>query len=864
MAVVFEVAGASCHHFLAQYLVTLAERRGADNFKPHVNELDYVVGKAVRKMGPRVVLAQVDLQITGDESSYDFQRSWLLPVLRDNVQNTDLAFFIDYFYPLAERCRLRSHKCINYDDKIGKKIYETLEFQIWSLLPGFCNGATDLGESFRASFAKKLGDQLKIRKDLRMDILSSIRQLISKNLEHEKNRRVLAKFATNYLPIFYILYTTKPNGSDEKGQRLAVLETSKMYLRIAPKELVQEMFDNAFLAFSRESGFVKESTLDILQTQLPYQDKERIEKLYALVVKQVTSANHTEQKKAYRILEEIFSSGTEECNQFVLENLAQLQDVLLQSLAKASPSSQTYRLRCLVHIVRKLESGRKEFAFRVIPEAVLCIKAVNAKARAEAFTLVVCVAEMLLKWSEGKDTENALKEYMEVLFAGLAGSPSLINCTLLAITRVFYEFRDIFPDAVSEMLVSNVCLLLTSQAREVVGSSLSFLRVFVTTNAVYNTTRFLEPIMKALAEMSEDCKRHFRIKTRFLLERMVRKFGHDLLLGLVPKGDEVMQKRLKNIRKAHARKDKDDERRDKRRSGEDSDDEDGGDFKIRAKPKNMEEIMAEIDDSENDEMDMEEERSGKRKKSKKSRQQQQQQTFITERGGGGGGEGSIVDLLDPTAADKVTSQRPKSEAERTQMQESRRRKEKNGGFEIASDGRLIIKDSDSDDGEDGEEQELKRRRGHLMEDEGSEDEEKSENTFRALVSANAARKRKMAGTSAGASSRRSAAGGPPSSKYRAGGTGIHRPLEKKGAAGSAASVKSNNSFGSEYRSKKARGDVKRKGMPDPYAYVPLQRSSLNRRKRAKFEGTFKNVVKAAKDGAERGGKLATKMKKMKV
>lgn len=862
MAVVFDVAGASCHHFLAQYLVTLAERRGADNFKPHVNELDYVVGKAVRKMGPRVVLEHVDLQITGDESSYDFQRSWLLPVLRDNVQNTDLAFFIDYFYPLAERCRLRSHKCINYDDKIGKKIYETLEFQIWSLLPGFCNGATDLGGSFKR-IAKTLGDQLKIRKDLRMDILSSIRQLIGKNLEHEKNRRVLANFAKNYLPILYNLYTTKPVGSDEKGQRLAVLETTKMYLRIAPQELVQHMFDNAFKVFSRESDFVKESTLDILQAQLPYQDKERIEKLYALVVKQVTSANHTEQKKAYRILEEIFSSGTEECNQFVLANLAQLQDVLLQSLAKASPSSQTYRLRCLVHIVRKLEAGRKEFAFRVIPEAVLCIKAVNAKARAEAFTLVVCVAEMLLKGSEaeGKDTENALREYMEVLFAGLAGSPSLINCTLLAITRVFYEYRDVFPDAVSEMLVTNVCLLLTSQAREVVGSSLSFLRVFVTTNAVYNTTRFLEPIMKALAEMSDDCKRHFRIKSRFLLERMVRKFGHDLLLGLVPKGDEVMQKRLKNIRKAHARKDKDDERRDKRRSGEDSDDEDGGEFKIRAKPKNMEEIMAEIDDSENDEMDMEEEEgSGKRKKNKKSKQQQQQ-TFITEKGGG---VGSIVDLLDPTAADKVTSQRPKSEAERAQMQSSSRRT-KNGGFEIAADGRLIIKDSDSDDGEDDEEGEMKKRRGHMMEDEGSEDEDKSENTFRALVSANAARKRKMGGaSSAGASSRRSASGSGPSSKYRAGGTGIHRSLEKNGAAGAAASVKSNNSFGSEYRSKKARGDVKRKGMPDPYAYVPLQRSSLNRRKRAKFEGTFKNVVKAAKEGAERGGKLAGKMKKMKV
>jgi ribosomal RNA-processing protein 12 len=116
MAVVFDVAGSACS-FLSKYLLPLAERRGAENFH-FVNELDYVIGKAIRKMGPRVVLSYVDLQITGEETSFDFQRSWLLPVLRDNVQNTELAFFIDYFYPLAEKCRLRSHKCINFDDKV--------------------------------------------------------------------------------------------------------------------------------------------------------------------------------------------------------------------------------------------------------------------------------------------------------------------------------------------------------------------------------------------------------------------------------------------------------------------------------------------------------------------------------------------------------------------------------------------------------------------------------------------------------------------------------------------------------------------------------------------------------------------------
>lgn len=50
---------------------------------------------------------------------------------------------------------------------------------------------------------------------------------------------------------------------------------------------------------------------------------------------------------------------------------------------------------------------------------------------------------------------------------------------------------------------------------------------------------------------------------------------------------------------------------------------------------------------------------------------------------------------------------------------------------------------------------------------------------------------------------------------------ICRPL------GSAASVASG--VGSEYKSKKARGDIKKQGKHDPYAYLPLSRKNLNKR-----------------------------------
>jgi ribosomal RNA-processing protein 12 len=56
--------------------------------------------------------------------------------------------------------------------------------------------------------------------------------------------------------------------------------------------------------------------------------------------------------------------------------------------------------------------------------------------------------------------------------------------------------------------------------------------------------------------MSEDCKHHFRLKTRNLFDRLVRKFGFDTIVALVPASDTITHKRLRNLRKVQARKKK--------------------------------------------------------------------------------------------------------------------------------------------------------------------------------------------------------------------------------------------------------------------------------------------------------------------
>jgi len=43
----------------------------------------------------------------GHGDDVDLTRSWMLPVFRDHIQDTQIAFFADYFLPLASRLKLK-------------------------------------------------------------------------------------------------------------------------------------------------------------------------------------------------------------------------------------------------------------------------------------------------------------------------------------------------------------------------------------------------------------------------------------------------------------------------------------------------------------------------------------------------------------------------------------------------------------------------------------------------------------------------------------------------------------------------------------------------------------------------------------
>lgn len=135
--------------------------------------------------------------------------------------------------------------------------------------------------------------------------------------------------------------------------------------------------------------------------------------------------------------------------------------------------------------------------FDHLPEAVLCCKgaSVNKRCRECAFALINKMALLAIK------TENNLDNFLNALSAGLAGSIPMMSCTILALASVLHNCKsmsvlNLFKpknfcltfklnvlDEVSseqfEMIVNNICLLLTTGTREVVNAGLSFIKVII-------------------------------------------------------------------------------------------------------------------------------------------------------------------------------------------------------------------------------------------------------------------------------------------------------------------------------------------------------------------------------------------------
>uniref|UniRef100_A0A452V9S5 Ribosomal RNA processing 12 homolog n=1 Tax=Ursus maritimus TaxID=29073 RepID=A0A452V9S5_URSMA len=793
LCVFFQACGKQAHPVMKKCLQSLCDLRLSPHF-PHTAALDQAVGAAVASMGPEVVLEAVPLEIDGSEENLDFPRSWLLPVIRDHVRETRLGFFTTYFLPLATTLKSKAMDLAQAGRTVESKIYDTLQWQIWTLLPGFCTRPTDVAASFKG-LARTLGTAISERPDLRVTVCQALRTLITKGCEAEADRVEVSRFAKNFLPILFNLYGQPVAAGDTPAPRRAVLETVKTYLTITDPQLVNSFLEKASekVLDSTSSDFTRLSVLDLVVALAPHADEAAISRLYSTIRPYLESKAHGVQKKAYRVLEEVCASPQGPGARFVQSHLDDLKATLLDSLRSTSSPAKRPRLKCLIHIVKKLSAEHEEFITALVPEVILCTKEVSVGARKNAFALLVEMGHAFLRF--GPNQEEALQRYLVLIYPGLVGAVTMVSCSILALTHLLFEFKGLMGTSTVEQLLENVCLLLASRTRDVVKSALGFIKVAVVVMDVARLAKHAPLVMEAIGKLSDDMRRHFRMKLRNLFTKFIRKFGFELVKGLLP---EEYHRVLVNIRKAEARAKR---HRALNQAAMDEEQQEEDEEPAQGKGDSIEEILADSEEEEEEE----EERSQAKERRRLARQRSQ--AWLKE---GGGDE--PLNFLDPKVAQRVLA---------TQPGPGRGRK-KDHGFKVSADGRLIIREEEEDDAATAKTEEEEGTKGEdeevadVMEDMG----------VRSLPCLCLIRGLCV----------------PP----LAGGSGIHRPVAKKATPGA------------EYKAKKAKGDVKKKGRLDPYAYIPLNRTRLNRRKKVKLQGQFKGLVKAAQRGSQVGHKLRRK------
>uniref|UniRef100_A0A8W8IIZ2 RRP12 HEAT domain-containing protein n=1 Tax=Magallana gigas TaxID=29159 RepID=A0A8W8IIZ2_MAGGI len=590
---------------------------------PYKAELDHAIVAAINYLGPWHILEAVPLNTTGDDDDYTFPHGWLIPVIRNNVGNTELGFFTTYFLPLAAKLKERSLEAKSTGNQVVCKSYDALQSE---------------------------------REDLMVEVMSGLRKLINKSKEDEECKKEVEIKVCQELPA-NLVQPVYDGTREHQGHRLIgcprnhqVLPTHCGHYGI--------YFTEAMSSILMQASFAGSSSCD------------------------VTSCKGNAGEGNFPTCDTVSITSSALFNQ---------------------------------HIFKLLPEEQKDFLLAVVPE-------VNV---------------------------NIIKMVM----AGLGGSPQMVSSTLLALTRILYEFKASISSSLLETIVENLCILLTSKTREVVKAALGFMKVLLSAYPDTVLAPHLKQIvslalgtksqMSSLVSQKEDCKHHFRFKAKEIYAKLIKKFGYEKIFGLSPPS---IHKVLVNIKKTQERTKK------KKKEREEESEEESDQEHFKSQQESMDELLRDTDSEE----------EGETKGAYKPRDRTQAKLAWLQEGG------DIMDFLDPSASNKVLVTKPGEKREQ-------KTKKKEAEFKTAPDGRLIITESN-------DEEEPEKMAG---------DDEELNDLLNAIEQAS--------------------------------GGGIHRQIVK-------AKRSAPHDPAIEYRAKKAGGDIKKTGKPDPYVYLPLNFQALNKRK----------------------------------
>ncbi|KAG6501722.1 RRP12-like protein [Zingiber officinale] len=815
LSTTFSQLGESSYYLMVGAVKSLADMQNlSDEDFSFRKQLHECLGSAIRAMGPEKFLTIVPLNLDVEVASD--ANVWLFPILKQHVVGSSLIFFSEYILGIVKRLKQKSLELEKEGRVFSARNAEGLIYALWSLLPAFCNYPVDVNKGFKA-IQKDLCNALLEEPELRGIICCSLQTLIRQNndiissttsepdaeVSHiraeenrykynkqqaEENLKAIKSYASEFFSVLSEMFLKSPKDiggclqdtihdlasiSDKRIVKNLFNAISQQLLKVTQEAIKAKQLHNSDETLDNLSNeaslcHARALLLDLASSLLPGLDDTEIYSLLKAIEPAFQDEEGILQKKAYKILSVILK----ERYHILSDNLDEVLQLMIVSLPCCHFAAKRHRLDCLyiliVHISKDLfDHKRRDLISSFLTEIMLSLKEANKKTRNKAYDLLVEIGHVCVDEEKGGRQENLL-QFFNLIAGGLAGeTPQMISAAIKGLARLAYEFQDLVVVAFN--LLPSTFLLLQRKNREIVKANLGFVKVLVAKSKADGLHMHLKTMVDGLLKWRDDTKNHFKAKVKLLIEMLVKKCGFDAVKAVIP---EEHMKLLTNIRKIKERKE--------RKSNSEADDESlvSRTTMSRHSKWNHTRIFSDFGDEDSDD------HAGEQAMTKTIGRQ-------TKASRPGTGISSVrssrkrstvkslpEDLLDQSDGDPLDLL--DCEKTRSALRSSNQLKRKQSSIEMPefdADGRLIIH-------EDG----YKPKKDRVV----SNDE-------------------------AATRSRTDARSLPASSSKS------QKKRQKTSDSGWAYT-------GNEYTSKKAGGDFKKKDKLEPYAYWPLDRNLLNRRK----------------------------------
>jgi len=770
------------------------------------------------------------------------ERSWLLPLLKSSSSNTasypSLEFFQKKVLSLARECDMKGAT----GKKQEKQFQKARVVDLWNLFPCCCQNPPDISDNFaplaQQTLVKAVGDTR--YPQLVTVICGGLKTLAAGVAERlhgddsefaQGDAKILEQTSTKLLPaLFKLVETLQGTGTkssqvanndemeteDNEEKNKLSLDAQKVQCvtdaiaelcRLAPKPFLQTLFKkimHRLLASTQSQNDESEkicTLLGLAQALVASEalDEESISLLYRSL-KPLIRTDEFEarvQKRAYKVMAEI-------CKRYhtfatAPDRLEEITELLVGSIMTCQVSARHMRLKCMTVIVKGFSCSNKQqmdVIPKVVPEVLLCLKDSNGKTREAAYQLLLSMATV---------RSNMLEYFRMVLAALGAQTPHMRSAAVMALSRLVFEYArdDVEVQTLLPSLLETVIVLFDENAREVIKSVVGFVRVSVAAMTAEQLEPLLPDLVKGMLKYHRG-KDRFRAKIKIILKKLVRNYGYDALMPLVPESETRL---LTHMRKL-------DERAKRRKAAQRPDDQTtNGEF----------DDMMESDEEDSDDgrtlmtgmtgFTKMTGRSGKSQRTaaiekyekarsiaastKASRRSQ----HTTATGAVSGPRirsemgDEVHDMLDPKMAKSVRF--ANNADDDSDMEDG-------GAMEFDDMGRLVVPDDLDNDGDNG---------GGTAADDG-DDGENDEIKM-------GGKKRRI-------------------SKFESAKVARDESKKKK-------NKQKTKDLGAAYKSKKAGGDVMKKGQKyEPYAYVPLDGRSYTKKNRRQAVEQMSSVVRGGK------------------